>query len=110
MKTYTVKTDYKAYKAYIRTAKYDFDGSLAIQLVDAKDGSPLARITVCLVDDLGLPYLCVSEDTAFVDTNNYPWAEDFIVSNGLGGPAGRTARSGFCTYPLYKFDLKKLGA
>lgn len=107
MKQYTIETDYGTYNDIaITTDHYRFDGSLAIELVSESEG-PFARLTVCLQDDLGLPYF-LDEDEAFVDTNNCPWAEEFIKENRLGKPTGRTARSGWCEYPLYKFNLKKL--
>lgn len=43
---------------------------------------------------------------AAVDVNNCPWAEDFITENKLGVNTGKTLRSGFCTYPVYEFDMK----
>ena len=49
-----------------------------------------------------------SESKAFVDTNNCPWAEEFIQENGLGEFTGIYGNSGFCTYPLYEFNLGKL--
>lgn len=107
MKHFTLKTDFGTYgDIVITTDKYRFGGSLAIELVSESEG-PFARLTVCLEDDLGLPYI-LAGDEAFVDTNNCPWAVDFIKENGLGEPTGRTARSGFCVYPLYRFNLKKL--
>ena len=50
----------------------------------------------------------VEENKAYVDTNNCPWAEDFIEKNGLGKFLGIYGNSGYCTYPLYEFDLGKL--
>ena len=106
-KLYTVNTYYETYEnVFIVLDKYRFDNSLAISLMSNTLG-PIARITVCLQDGLGLPYF-LDEDEAFVDTNNCPWAEQFIIENRLGKPTGRKAGSGFCLYPSYKFDLKKL--
>lgn len=107
MKHYTLKTEYDTCSdIVIETDKYRFGESLAIELISESEG-PYAMLTVCLQDDLGLPYF-LNEDEAFVDTNNCPWAPAFIEKYGLGKPTGRTACSGFCEYPLYKFDLKKL--
>lgn len=100
--------DYNGSKVYVKLSAYNFDGSVAIQLYDAVDDAPYATLTVCLQDDLGLPYFCAGKSANFVDVNNNPGAEEFIAKYGLGKPAGRTARSGWCEYPLYEFDLKKL--
>jgi hypothetical protein len=43
-----------------------------------------------------------------VDTNDNPWAEAFIAEHHLGKPTGRTRRSGFCVYPEYEFDMKRI--
>lgn len=104
MKTY----DYNGVKVYIVVDKYTFDDSIAIELYDASDDVPYTRITVCLADDLGLPYFCVGADTNFVDTNNNPGIEDFLEKNKLGKPTGFRASSGWCEYPCYKFNIKKL--
>ena len=47
---------------------------------------------------------------AAIDTNNCPWAEKFLTDNKPAVDTGRKVRSGFCTYPIYKFDRKVLGA
>lgn len=45
---------------------------------------------------------------AFVDTNNFPEAERILTELGLAEDTGIKMQSGFCTYPLYSFDLPKL--
>lgn len=88
----------KEYEVTVHKAKY-YDGNLAIFL-NCKSGEPYGNITVNLCERL-LP------DTAYVDTNNMPDAERFITQNGLGEFAGKIKRSGFCNYPLYRFNLDK---
>ena len=83
-------------------SNYVDDGSLAVVLV-RDDGSPYANVTVCLSESASLP-----GNQAFVDTNNDPWAPAFLKENGIASPAGKSARSGWCDYPLYEFDLEKL--
>jgi len=83
---------------------YDFfiaDSSLALNVV-TKNGEAVARITVCL------DRLDVHEDEGYVDTNNCPWAEEFIKKYKLGSPTGKYKSSGFCIYPLYKFDMDEI--
>lgn len=108
MNTYIFKSDYGTYDVNIIIDHYKLDGSLAIELIDAHDGSPLTSLTICLTDDLGLPYFCVGSNRAFVDTNNVPEAEAFIREYKLGKFTGIKKPSGFCTYPLYEFDLDRL--
>lgn len=44
-----------------------------------------------------------------IDTNNCPWAMEFIKQHGFGQATGRMVRSGYCTYPVVKLDIEKIG-
>lgn len=46
---------------------------------------------------------------AYLDTNNFPEGVQLVKKYKLAEPTGEYGQSGFCTYPLYKFDMKKLG-
>ena len=76
--------------------EYTSNGRLAIILID-QDGEDFADMTV------NLPGERCPEGCAFVDTNNSPWLEEFIVWNGLGEFTGAYGYSGFCSYPQYRF-------
>ena len=98
-----VKTDFGTYEVTIRTSKYRTGDNLAIMLMEA-DG-PFATITV------NLPaYTLTKKSCAFVDTNNCPWAPEFIKEYKLGTNTGFVGYSGYCEYPLYEFDLDRLSA
>ena len=101
-KLYTVKTDFGTYKVRTQPTKYLYTNNLAV-LLDGVTQEPFATITVNLPGHGELP-----ADTAFVDTNNCPWAEDFLTKNGLAEKTNTEARSGYCIYPLYRFDMEKL--
>lgn len=92
-------TDFGVYDVTVSTSTYSNNGNLAILLTSPTEG-PFATLSVNLHK---LP-----EGYAYVDTNNCPWAEEFINEYKLGEPTGGSARSGYCIYPLYKFDLSKL--
>lgn len=77
------------------------NNNLAIRLV-TYEHEPYAIITTNLGEKL-------PEDCAYVDTNNCPWATDFIEKYKLGEWTGKIRRSGYCAYPLYRFDLNRLG-
>ena len=96
-----VTTKYGTYEVIVTATSYESNYSLAITLVCSE--GPFATLTVNLDESAHC-----NEDCAFVDTNNCPWAEKFIRDNNLGAPTGKTAHSGFCMYPEYKFDLSKL--
>ena len=84
----------------IELGKYGTNNSLAISLWC--DEGPFARLTVNLPGAKPpIPY-------AYVDTNNCPWAVEFIKKYKLGEDTDMLGHSGYCSYPLYKFDLERL--
>lgn len=44
----------------------------------------------------------------YLDTNNSPMLEAFVVNNNLGEFTGIVGQSGFCSYPLYSFNVDRL--
>lgn len=82
---------------FVRT-QYGYNNNLAVMAYE-DDGEPYGRLTVN-IDKL-------PNDEAALDTNNWKDAES--VAKSLGAvPTGKMLASGFCTYPVYKFDLSKL--
>lgn len=92
-------TDFGIYDVEIEVASYRNNSNLAILLNSPTEG-PFATLTVNLGE--------LEEGYAFVDMNNCPWAETFIRENELGEFTGTSRLSGYCVYPLYKFDMSKL--
>ena len=84
------------YDVYARRSMY-YDGNLAIVLF-CNNGECYGNLTVNLGERL-------PSDMAYVDTNNMPDAIRFIEENKMGTFTGKKSRSGFCEYPLYRFDL-----
>lgn len=103
MKYYEVDSYGKTYDVRIEANRYMDNNTLAISLI-CSTGEPFCNLTVNLFESA----IWGDKDTAFVDTNNCPWAEEFIAEHELGEPVGYSASSGFCTYPLYKFNLEKV--
>ena len=98
-----VRTEWAVYKdCFLQVARYQADNSRAIEIWNEEDG-PIARITVCITGSM------LAEDEVVLDTNNCPWAVGFVESNGLGEDTGRTVRSGYCTYPVVKLNVEKIG-
>ena len=100
MKIKSVYTD-GAYKVFLQIHRYVNNQNLAIQILvdEGHYYEPYGMLTVNLTDTL-------PEDMAYVDTNNIANAEEFIKEYKLGEPTGKVMRSGFCEYPLYRFDLE----
>lgn len=98
----TLRTTFGVYEGvYLQMGKYQADNSVAIQALNRQDGL-IATLTVCLCDE------SLEEGEAYIDTNNCPWAVDFIEQEGIGKRTGRMGRSGYCTYPVVKFDVQKV--
>ena len=105
-----VDTGYCTYEvSSAEIGHYSYGGGLAIELmcIDEEYGfeEPLARLTVNLQD-----YKNLKDNQAFIDTNNCPWAEEFLKENKFAKPTGIMGHSGYCVYPLYEFDLEELNA
>lgn len=89
----------KTYPVTLQFSKYTVNDKLAVQLIDAAaPWSPFATLTVNLSDPRQ------NDTLAFVDTNNCPWAEEFLADNHIAENTGISMPSGFCMYPLYKFN------
>jgi len=84
----------------INKTKY-YNGNLAITLdcYDEEYGfwEPYGNLTVNFEEIL-------PEGYAYVDVNNMPSAEGFIKEYELGEFADKLKTSGYCVYPLYKFN------
>lgn len=105
LKPYSVKEYFDDdYEVYPVICKYKTNNRLAILLMLTED-EWFCDLTVNINSEQSDKK---NKALAFVDTNNNPWAEQFIKTNELGKPTGFFGFSGFCTYPEYEFDLKKL--
>lgn len=102
MKTMKLKYYNKTFNLIPYKDAYARDNSLAILLIDKKTDDEFTCLTVNVTESIFL-----EDNQAYVDINNNPWALDFIKQYKLGKFIGRYAHSGYCSYPLYEFDLTK---
>lgn len=99
---------------------YRVNGTLALQLMckPAPEDMEFLRAECPDKDELFIePYGmvtvnlpesdCLPDDEQFVDINNLPGVDRWLVQNGIAEPAGIMARSGYCVYPAYKFNAPK---
>lgn len=103
LKSYDEEYDIK-----FQLTNYASNNSLAILMMcfdkEYKYWEPYGYLTVNLEEfSDGLP-----EDCAYVDTNNLEGIGDWIVENKLGEPTGMVGYSGYCSYPMFQFDLAKI--
>lgn len=94
---------YNEVECYLEIAGYANNGNMAIvlrvaegPLQDAHYGT--ATVNLHPVDD----------DYGFLDYNNMPLIPGIFESLGIAKPTGIKARSGYCSYPLYQFDMNVL--
>lgn len=93
---------YKYYKdCYLTVGRYSYDGSLALEPWNKTDGA-ITTITKCL------GYRRLKENESFVDTNNNPGILSFIKEYNLGTETGGISYSGYCGYPLIKFNIDEI--
>ena len=100
----------KERKFFLCRSTYCADDSLAVLCFEhvEEDNEIMDEewcdVTVCL------PYTPFQDPKtdACVDTNNSPWLAEFLQKYGIAKPTGISVHSGFCNYPIYRFDLSKL--
>ena len=99
---YRPEQDKKDWPVTLLIASYA-NGNLVVVLQTDTEGVPqdFATITVNFPDEQLLP------DQAYLDINNVPGIEQFVREHQLAKPNGREKISGYCTYPLYTFDLDR---
>lgn len=85
----------------IRT--YPDNGRIYIGLITNEDGytEHIGNVTV----NIDAP---ASNYCGYLDTNNLANVENFIREYNLGEFTGLMGRSGYCSYPLYAFNVHKL--
>ena len=103
MKTYEYNLYNKTYKLKLKLDTYCNNNRIAVT-ADTADGEPFTMITVN-IDDPMLNKLDLDTFNA-VDTNNVPGVLEFIEKYELGVPVG-IVQSGYCSYPIVKFNLEK---
>ena len=86
----------------IRTT-YQNNGRTAVVMYP-KNHPDMHQIITVNLDD-GLEW---GPEYAYLDTNNLPGIEECMMESGLAVPTGMYCRSGYCRYPLFKFDLSKI--
>ena len=109
-KVFQLKIDSLTFDVICVPTRYIDIDTLAIEIfeVDVNTGTIVDDFTTLTVNLCN--YDMQSDTTAFLDTNNNPWASKFVEKNKLGMNTYIIGASGFCHYPLYSFDLDRLTA
>lgn len=86
---------------FLRVGRYADRDRMYVGLV-CEDGEPYDDLTV------NLPDVPMAEAQACLNTNHLPYAVEFVEKYHLAVKSGLLVKSGFCTYPVYLFDLERL--
>ena len=87
----------------LSVSSYLDNKSLYVGMMTADDDipEPYGSVTVNLSGTV--PAYC-----AYIDVNNMPEAEGFLVENGIAEFTGMMQDSGLCTYPLDRFKPERM--
>lgn len=98
----------ETHKLFLTADSYKSNNSLAVIAYETPKGECVSpeMFDVITVNIFESDFL-MEKDLAYVDTNNCPWAAELLKETGLATPVGTYGHSGFCSYPLYKFNLEK---
>ena len=101
----------KAYPVTVSFRHYTANNTLAVVLIDAGTNVINSIFATITVNIPGVFEDYQDETHAYIDTNNCPWAENFLQENGIAKPwKNFKGKSGYCEYPLYEFDLNSIYA
>lgn len=106
MKTYKLEKYGETYEIALAKGTYASNGTLAILMYLVENG----EITE-LWNDLttNIPMSSAHDNFAYIDTNNNGKdIVEWLEKNKIGKDTLSTASSGWCVYPLFKFDKKVL--
>ena len=85
---------------------YNNNGTLAIIVMEVMEDGTEEQFDVITVNLYESDFL-EADNLAFIDTNNCSWAEKMLKQHRFAKETGRYGHSGWCTYPLYEFNLDK---
>ena len=89
---------------YLQVDHYANNDSLAIIVMEETEDGYDEQFDIITVN---LPFGFADGTHAYIDTNNCSWAEAMLKKHKFAKPTGEYGHSGWCTYPLYEFNLAK---
>lgn len=97
-------------EGFFKIGRYQDGGRIAISIYARRKDDPQDFFQPYCSVTVNLPNreLANKDEFGFVDVNNAPWLEGFLTSKGFGMPTSRFATSGFCNYPEFFFNVKKM--
>lgn len=107
-KVYQVKCFGATYNIFLRPRSYT-DGTLAVEALEIDSDLDPASVEPFAVLTSNLCSPLQSDREAFLKTySENSWVPDFVLNNGICEYTGIVQPSGYCTFPLARFDFSKM--
>lgn len=94
----------ETHNLYLLTDSYADNGTLAVIVMKVYEDGTEEMFDVITTN---LMFSMADQTSAYIDTNNCSWAEKMLKTMKFAKDTGKVSHSGFCKYPLYKFNLEK---
>ena len=108
--THTIKYSWTnetyTHNLYLVADSYTNNGTLAVIVMEVMPDGTEEQFDVITVNIIESNFLD-GDNLAYIDTNNCSWAEKLLKQHKFAKDTGYWGHSGFCTYPLYEFNLDK---
>jgi hypothetical protein len=102
--SWTRETD--THNLYLVADTYANNGTLAIIVMEVMPDGSEEQFDV-ITTNIMESDLLEGDNLAFIDTNNCSWAEKMLKQHKFAKDTGDWGHSGWCSYPLYEFNLDK---
>lgn len=102
MKTFDINTPWNTTHGCFLTKNTYLNNQHVALDIFCEDG-PFAGLTVNIDGIERFP-----KNFSCIDTNDFPQGTMLAERLGIGKPTEYALRSGFCTYPVYEFDMDKI--
>ena len=100
IRTYDLERDGEIVTLIFERSTYKANNRLSITLLNAEDWEDYADVTKNIID---IPLS--NPNCAFLNCNDEPWLEEWLISLGVAKPTGHVAGR---YYPEYEFDAEFL--
>ena len=91
---------------YLIADSYRNNGTLAVIVMEVMPDGTEEEFDVITVNIMESDFLD-GDNLAYIDTNNCSWAEKLLKQHKFAKDTGCWGHSGWCSYPLYEFNLEK---
>ena len=110
MKVYTFKFYSSKYNIGLAKGNYSNNGTLAILMYlttpKGKIKDEFGNLTVNIGES---NFMANENDTQFINTNHLgSEITNWLIENNIAKPTGLIGHSGYCSYPLFKFNKQAL--